>query len=351
MITELRLRDFRCFDELCIHPTPGRNFLIGPNAQGKTSVLEAACILLRLQSPRTSSLSEAVRFGTAGFGLAGTCSGRPLAVKFTQSLKSFAVDNQPQSPSADYLAVGRVAWISNDDLLLVRGSGAQRRKFLDFLGAQVIPGYLRELRTYERALRARNALLRDNRPLREITAFNPPLASAGGTLVTARRELCDALAPLVEAGYHHLANAVESLVVHYKPNVETDLADALAESTADDTRLRQTQRGPHRDDLGMELAGRDAATFASEGQLRSAALALKLAQAAHLTSQSGHPPVYLIDDVFGELDPDRRNRLLAAIPTNAQSLITTTSLAWATSDAKKVFEVRNGNVTENPAGA
>jgi DNA replication and repair protein RecF len=328
MLRDLWLRDFRCFPQKEFQPSPGLNFITGRNARGKTSLLEAACILLRLQSPRTSSLSDAVRFDQPGFGLDGHWNERHMHVKFAGSLKAFALDSKPQSRSTDYLAVARVAWISNDDLQLVRGSGAQRRRYLDFLGAQILPGYLRKLRSYERALRSRNALLKDNRPRREISAFDPPLLDAGTVLLAARTELCQTLRPTVTSACRQISGGNETLEISYRPGSGPDFAAALEASREEEARLRATVAGPHRDDVEITLDGRKAATFASEGQQRSVALALKLAQARALEASAAEPPLYLIDDVFGELDPLRRNNLLAALPAAAQKLITTTALDW-----------------------
>jgi DNA replication and repair protein RecF len=328
MLRELRLRDFRCFTQMDFRPAPGLNFIVGPNAQGKTSLLEAACILLRLQSPRTSSLGDVVRFDQPGFGLDGYWNERHLHIKYAGALKAFALDSKPQSRSADYLAVARVAWISNDDLQLVRGGGSQRRRYLDFLGAQVVSDYLRKLRAYERALRSRNALLKNNRPRREIAAFDGPLIESGTALLASRAELCATLAPLVTAACRQISGKNETLEITYRPGSGPDFAAALQETQDEEIRLRATVAGPHRDDIEISLDGRKAATFASEGQQRSVALALKLAQARALEESASTPPLYLIDDVFGELDSLRRNNLLAALPAAAQKLITTTSIDW-----------------------
>ncbi len=328
MLRELRLHDFRCFEQLVLEPAPGLNFIIGPNAQGKTSILEAACILLRLQSPRAGSLGEAVRFDQAGFGLDGHWNERHMHVKFTNALKAFVLDSKPQSRSSDYLAVARVIWISNDDLQLVRGSGTHRRRYLDFLGAQAVPNYLRHLRAYERALRSRNALLKDSRPRREIAAFDQPLIEAGTTLLEARATLIANLQPHVTTACRQISGGHEQLEISYQPGCAADLRAALAASLNEETRLRVTCVGPHRDDLSIQLSNRDASVYASEGQQRSIALALKLAQARVLEETAENPLLYLIDDVFGELDPGRRNHLLAALPAAAQKLITTTALDW-----------------------
>ena len=327
MLRNLQLCDFRCFARLAFEPEPVLNLIVGANAQGKTSLLEAACVLLRLQSPRTNHLAEAVRVGTAGFGLAAEWGDRTLHMQFKDSLKSFRLDAQHHTRPAEYLSVARVVWISNDDEQLVRGSAAVRRRFLDFLAAQASPGYLRQLRAYERALRSRNVLLREGRARREISAFDGVLLESGKIITEIRRQLSAALDPLAHEAAHQISAEGEHLQISYHPGSPEDFATALAASADEEVRLRMTLVGPHRDDLDLVLNGMHAASYASEGQRRSIALALKLAQARHLAALTG-PPLYLIDDIFGELDPDRRNRVMKLLPNAAQKLVTATSLDW-----------------------
>jgi DNA replication and repair protein RecF len=346
MLRDLRLHHFRCFDHLIFEPSPGLNLITAGNAQGKSSLLEAACVLLRLQSPRSASLSEAVRFNEPGFLLDGHWNDRHMSVRFVDSLKAFALDSKPQSRTADYLAVARVSWISNDDILLVRGSGSHRRRYLDFLGAQVAPNYLRHLRAYERALRSRNALLKEDRPRREIEAFDKPLLEAGGHLLAARRELCLDVAPLAATALRVISGGSEQLELAYQPGSSDDFSVSLEASRAEETRVRTTVIGPHRDDIEIVLEGRDAASFASEGQQRSVALALKLGQARSLEKAADAPPLFLIDDVFGELDPVRRNNLLAALPSTAQKLVTATTLQWMEfAPAPVEYRLKDGTIT------
>jgi DNA replication and repair protein RecF len=345
MLRDLRLRDFRCFAQLVFEPSPGLNLIIGPNAQGKTSLLEAACVLLRLQSPRSSSLAEAVRFGRPGFGLDGHWNQSHLALKYTDALKSFALDSKAQARSADYLAIARVSWISNDDIQLVRGAGNHRRRYLDFLGAQVIPNYLRSLRAYERALRSRNALLKENRPRREVEAFDVPLIEAGKALISMRMELFRRLQPRVAEALRLISGGTEELKISYLPGSPPDLSAALRTSRDEEIRLRTTVTGPHRDDIAIVLERRPAASFASEGQQRSVALAMKLGQARTLEASSAGAPLFLIDDVFGELDPARRNNLLQALPASAQKFVTATNLDWLQpTENAPLFFLRDGGI-------
>ena len=336
MLTDLRLRSFRCFDSLELQPGAGRTFIIGLNAQGKTSILEAACILLRLQSPRTSSLAEVVKFGQPVFAIDGHCAGSHLSCRYAAEGREIALDSKPQSRTDDYLDVARVAWFANSDLELVRGSGSVRRRYMDFLGMQSVPGYRKSLRAYERALRSRNSLLKDFRPRREIAAFDEPLIEAGGLLLAARRELCGQLAPLAREACAEISGGSDALDAAYHPGCTEPFREALAAARPDEERLRQTVVGPHRDDVKLAINGLDASTFASEGQQRSIALALKIAQARHLEATQGRPPLLLLDDVFGELDAVRRNRLLAALPSGAQAIITTTFLDWVDKTAGDV---------------
>lgn len=328
MLRDLRLADFRCFERLRFEPTPGTNFVVGANAQGKTSILEAACVVARLQSPRTATLAEVVRHGQPGAAVDAHFGETHLHYRYEPPKRSLAIDSVSQSGSADYLRVARVAWFSNDDMEIIRGSGSKRRRYLDFLCAQLDPVYLRHLRAYDKALRSRNALLKDHRPRREIEAFDSLLAENGDALAVARAAAAAALAPLVAQAARDIGGARESVAVRYVPGAAAPLAAALAATRTEETRLRQTVAGPHRDDLALEFDGMDAARFASEGQQRTLALALKLAQTRLLMARTGATPLLLIDDVFGELDPARRRNLLAHLPAEAQRLITTTHLDW-----------------------
>lgn len=337
---------------------PGLTVLAGANAQGKTSVLESICVLLRLQSPRTARLADLVQTGAEGFSVKGTFDGRRLQVSYADGRRRQSCDGHPLPRGLDYLAeAGRVVWMGSDDRQLVRGSGSHRRRYLDFLASQLYPDYRTALLRYERVLRARNALLRRHpRPdWAVIAAHDPILVREGELLVRRREELCTRLGGLVAISHSAIGGHAEGFVMRYRPSAPpTAFGEYLNRAREADFVRRQTTVGPHRDDVELEVEGRPAAVFASEGQQRTLALALKLAQAASLKEASGTDPLILLDDVFGELDRERRKALFAALPADGQRILTTTDLEWLPDHHElepAIYRVASGNLKRLPAGS
>ena len=349
MLRTLKLSHFRCFESLRLDFEPGVSAFIGANAQGKTSILEAVCVLLRLQSPRTSSLNDLIQFEHSGFGLAGTWEDHELSlVKEQRRRRKFYHHGEEIAKSRDYLALGGlVVWMGNDDLKLVTGSGSGRRRYLDFLASQLQIGYGSTLRAYDRALRSRNQLLKDGqRPdWTAIDAYTKVIIDHGDRLTKDRQDLIERLNPHIHRAQQTISGTEESLAIKYLLGSGESFAATMEANRECDSRRGQTNAGPHRDDLQIFINGRPASKFASEGQQRTIALALKLAQIEILRGSCGVAPVLLIDDVFGELDPTRRQALTQALPTDSQKLITTTSLDWLPDhlDLRPcVFRVANG---------
>ena len=183
MLSQIKLRDFRCFVSSCTGGTlaPGVQFFIGDNAQGKTSILEAVCVLLRLASPRSATLAPLIRLGAAGFLGPGPM-GHPRRLQFSNGAagRKLLLDDVEQTGTAEYLRLARVVYFGNADVDLVRGGAEGRRRYLDFLGSQIEPLYRANLRAYERALRSRNRLLKAvPARRREVEAYDRPAAGSG----------------------------------------------------------------------------------------------------------------------------------------------------------------------------
>lgn len=347
MLANLQLRDFRCFESLQIEFGRGFNFFVARNGQGKTSILEAACVLLRLQSQRNFTLAPIIRIGTKSCALSGRLDEEHL-LEFQYSLirRRIAFDQIEQRTLDEYLRLGRVVSFANTDITLVRGGSEMRRRYLDFLGAQIDPIYRPMLRRYERALRARNSLLKSARSnLRELAAYDGPLLEYGTKLSAMRARLVEQLAPFASTAHHDISGIAENLSIQFLPGNSTDFANDLAVSRKEEARLRQTIVGPHRDDIRVLVDGMAANQYASEGQQRTAALALKIAQARVFMLEDAKPPLLLIDDIFGELDPIRRNLLLQHLPIDSQKFVTATTMQWHEQSMEGVvYELLDGRV-------
>jgi len=343
--------NFRCFESLAIEVPAAGAVLVGDNAQGKTSILEALCVLVRLHSPRTRRLPTLARSGSDGFGVAGDPWQQERQVRHSREGLVLKVDGESRSSQGAYLDDGGlVVWMGNEDLELIRGPGEERRRYLDFLGTQLDPAYRRAWSRYRRALRAKNLLLKDGRTRdAEILAYEEILVTTGSVLMDSRARLVTALSPLAAAAQCQVSGKDETLTLHYLPASGPDLREAMLQARERESRLRQAVVGPHRDDLGLRLHGMPASDFASEGQLRTLALALKLAQGKLLEQRAGTPPIYLMDDIFGELDPGRRNALMNHLPATAQKWITTTHLDWLR-DTPAVAAIARFRVADGKVG-
>ena len=247
--------------------------------------------------------------------------------------RSLTLDNRPIRKLTEYLGVLRTVVFCSEDVLLVKGPGRARRRFLDLLLSQTHPTYLPLLQRYAQALRSRNALLK--RPVPDpmaLESFSKELVSAGEGIMKLRHELVPKFSPLVRLAYRRISNDAEELRMEYQPSVKRDFLVDLTQMQARERTYRSTLVGPHRDEVQLFLKERPAAQFGSEGQKRTLAIALKMAQAEYLTGLHGAPPVLLIDDVMGELDLKRRSGLIPLLQrahqARGQVFMTATEENW-----------------------
>jgi DNA replication and repair protein RecF len=335
-LAALRLRDFRNYGRLDVAFQPGFHLLLGDNAQGKTNILEAIYLLATLRSFRGVGDAQMVRHGQKGYFVGArtlSSTAHEIKIYWSPAERKLSLDGQPVRRLGDYLGTLRAVVFCTEDLQLVKGTGRLRRRFMDLLLTQTHPVYLPLLQRYAAALRSRNALLKQPAPQPDaLEGFTRQLVEAGEELMRFRHGLWPEVAPLAKRAFGQVAGAGERLELAYQPSVRHDFAVELARNRVREQTFRSTILGPHRDDVQLLLDGQPAGKFASEGQKRSIAIALKLAQAEYLTSLHGAPPILLIDDIMGELDAKRRagflpllNRTRAA---SSQVFMTCTEENW-----------------------
>jgi DNA replication and repair protein RecF len=347
VLTSISLAGFRGYASLAATFGPGAHLVWGPNAAGKTSLLEALVVCARGSSHRTATDAELIRWD-APLARIETQHEQPgrdrLQVDVTLvrdgpvgGRKRVRVNGLPRRAAA-LAGLFRVVVFAPEEMLLVAGPPSLRRGTLDALAIQGSPAHAADMAVYARALAQRNALLRAIREGQARPDQLPPwdvkLVESGATLIETRRRVLDELArPLADA-HGEVAADEGTLTLTYESNVvpaeHETAADALARRLAETAEKEAwngaTLVGPHRDDLAFRLDGRDLASFASRGQQRTAILALKIAELDLLTEHDGRPPLLLLDDVFSELDPARRSHLVRRIAGLPQAFVTTTTL-------------------------
>jgi DNA replication and repair protein RecF len=333
-LRRLSLADFRNYTSAELAPAPdGLTVIRGDNGEGKTNLLEAVGYLATLASFRGVPTEALVRDGAeeAVVRGEGEREGRRLLLEVAiprVGRGRAQLNRQPLRRSADLLAGLRITVFAPDDLVLVKGGPAERRRYLDELLTSLHPRNDALRTDVERILRQRGALLRQaggrlsGEVATTLDVWDSQLATAGEALALARAELVQALEPQLVKAYDQLAGGPADVGATYARSWDGDLAAALAASRGDDVRRGVTLVGPHRDDLRLSVGGLPARTHASQGEQRSLALALRLAGHRSVADAVGSPPVLLLDDVFSELDPARSEALLAHLPAG-QALLTT----------------------------
>jgi DNA replication and repair protein RecF len=344
-LERLEVVDFRNHDRASVELPAGVSALVGPNGVGKTNLLEAVGYLATLGSHRVGQYAALIRAGSSSAVIRATVqrAGRRLLVdlEFRPGSGVRGRVNGAAVPRArDLLGVVRATVFAPEDLGLVRGDPEERRRFLDTLATQRLPRYHGSRQDYDRVLRQRNTLLRSaggrlpTSALATLEVWDEKLASAGAELWSERLRLVAALTPRVELAYQRLAGRDDVVDVAYVSSVAGNagldpdpakLAQALRERLVAD-RTREVERGitlsgPHRDDLVLALRGLPARTHASHGEAWSLALALRLGS-HRLLAEEGEEPVLLMDDVFAELDRQRRDRVAEAALAAEQTIVT-----------------------------
>jgi len=367
-ITKVQLTNFRNYVDDGFEPDAGMNILVGPNGQGKSAVLEAAYVLATSKSHRTARDSDLIRIGSDWARVRADVDRelRPEAsIEITlarNEKKVVRINRVKHDRVGDIVGQLNVVIFSTADVDMVKSDPSHRRRFLNLEISQVSPQYVYALGRYKRVLEQRNSFLKEIRSLTRdgaaLDIWDEQLVEYGSIMVEKRLVFLRRLSELAEPLYNQLAGGSENLGIEYEPKVALDsprsLDDVRGSFRRDlevareaDFARRTTTRGPHRDDVLLRVNGLDVRAYGSQGQQRSAALALKLAEIDLIEQMVGEPPVALLDDVTSELDEERRAQVFDLTLGRCQTLVTTTSLAELPRDMVSqsvLFTVASGRV-------
>ena len=358
----LRAEGFRNLASLDLELHPEINWIHGDNGQGKTNLLEALLYPVTGRSHRRARDEDVLNFDADFFFLSaeleddGNENFQLTAAWSREEGKRLKRDGRDLIKLSELMELVGTVVFGPSDVELVGGLPELRRRFLDYTLSKINPAYLRDLLSYKRVLRQRNRLLREGGSARELVAWTSKLVEHGARIHLERIRNMEALAAHGDGFYREMSGENRSLHLTYRSpisGVDELSARASFEVSLEQLRVseslkRNTLAGPHRDDMRIDIGGRNARKYASQGQKRSAAIALKLAQAELLARLRRDRPVVLLDDVFSELDPGRRQRLCALVGRQYQTFLATPRPDAALTGlfpASRAYRVESGRVT------
>ncbi len=366
LLTSLQLQNYRNYKELDLETPNQVNVFLGPNAQGKTNLLEAIFVLALSKSHRTSKDKELIGWQGDAARISGEADKRYGKVKldlhFSGQGKKAKINGLEQRKLSDFVGTLNVVMFAPEDLEIVKGTPGVRRRFLDMEIGQVQPGYLHTLQQYGKILQQRNNFLKAAYPgganATMLEVWNMQLAEHGVKIMKKRKHFIHKLQTFAEQIHAGITNGAEKLTIDYRPSFETDaLQDEsvlfeqfmikLTQVKDQEIRRGVTLVGPHRDDLAFFINGKEAQIFGSQGQQRTTALSLKLAEIELIHEEIGEYPLLLLDDVLSELDQHRQTQLIETFQSKVQTFITTTGLESVDTSRLRdagIYHVQGGTV-------
>ncbi|MBK8965487.1 MAG: DNA replication/repair protein RecF [Lewinellaceae bacterium] len=362
-LQSIKLSNFKNYRQQTVSLSARLNCFVGLNGMGKTNLLDAVYMLCLTRSHRNLPDKNLIRHGEAFFRLEGQFQHEKvknkIAIKYAAGQRKVVEENgSAYERLADYIGRYPVVMIAPDDISLVQEGSEERRRFLDTTLSQIYPEYLQNLLLYNNLLKQRNALLK---LFAEHRRFDPTLLEAldrqlpgpAHAVVEKRRAFAAQFVPLFQEFYSAIAGSEELVSVELESGIgDRDFATVLLENRDKDRALERTAAGPHRDDLRLSLHGQPIKKYASQGQLKSFLLALRLAQYALLRREKGLAPLLLLDDIFAKLDEQRVQQLMNLLIERefGQIFITDTqrsrieSVVTAFPGKYRIFEVKNGEL-------
>ena len=357
-IESIELKNFRNYQDLQLDFDKGTNIFYGDNAQGKTNILESVYICGTTKSHKGSKDKEIIRFGEEESHIRMMVKKDELSYKIDMHLrknkaKGVAINGLPIKKARELFGIVNLVFFSPEDLGIIKNGPAERRRFIDMELCQLDKLYLHELSNYNKVIIQRNKLLKEcsfNSQYEEmLDIWDMQLVKYGKKLIESRERFVKELGVIVAEIHRNLTGGREELMVRYEKNVSADEFERkLQTSRKRDLKVKMSMTGPHRDDLLFEVKGVDIRRFGSQGQQRTAALSLKLAEIELVKRAIKDTPVLLLDDVLSELDSSRQQYLLDSIH-DIQTLITCTGIDDFIENKfqlNKVFHVADGVVCE-----
>ena len=353
-ISGLYLKNFRNYKEEKAAFLPGLNVICGKNAMGKTNMLEAVYLSAVARSPRTFKdkelIMEGAEYSTIVCQVEKKYRSHKIEIHIDQrGKKRVIIDSIPVNRAGELLGILNVVYFSPDELKLIKEAPENRRKFLDISLSQQQKSYFNALSSYTKALKQKNNLLKTGCHGKDadgmLDVWDETLATHGATLVKKRFDFLSSLAPMAKEIHASISKGSEEMTLTYEADYETTkegILNALLRSREKDKKLQYTSAGPHRDDIKIEINGKDVRKFASQGQQRTAALSLKLAEMKMFRQETGEVPVLLLDDVLSELD-ETRKEILINMAQSCQTLLTCTEYIG---ERSRLFTIENGKIID-----
>jgi DNA replication and repair protein RecF len=329
----LRLRHFRNFTALDLKFHPQFNFIFGKNAQGKTNLIEAICCLAELKSFRSTNKSDLIQKQAEQARLEATISRNELSwdLSLTLSASERKVELNGKAPPRrqEYFALLPLILFEPRHIYLFRDSPSERRKYMNRALFLMDPGFLNTLNQFEKILTQKNKILKEGLGMDQLAVWNERLATLATEVIGRRRDFFTGINEWLTREYQAISGTKDSFELVYKPSLEfsgaAQIQEILNQRRPEELERREAFLGPHRDDMSAKLGGRDLGTLGSQGENRSAIIAVKTAQLKMYAKKFGRTPLFLLDDVASELDATRRRHLFSYLRDEAAQVFITTT--------------------------
>lgn len=352
----MKLKNFRNYDLLDLEFDSTTNIFYGDNAQGKTNILESIYLTGTTKSHRGTKDRDLIKFGQEEAHIETIVEKRGVPFKIDihlkkNSPKGIAINKVPIKKASELFGIINIVFFSPEDLNIIKNGPAERRRFIDLELAQLDKVYLNDLSNYNRIVNQRNKLLKDIYDKKDLMAtldiWDLQLVNYGNKVIERRKIFIEQMNEIIGSVHEKLTGGKERLQLVYEPGVKSDnFEEALRKNRERDLRMKSSSVGPHRDDICFLCGDLDIRKFGSQGQQRTAALSLKLAEIELVKQEVKDTPILLLDDVLSELDKHRQNYLLDSI-NDVQTLITCTGLDDFVNkrfSINKILHVEQGHV-------